>query len=129
MRLLVDTQCWLWMTAAPERFCESTRQLITKPSTQLFLSAASAWELAIKHALGKLRLPDPPAIYVADRLRRTRTAPLPVTVDHAVRVADLPHHHRDPFDRLLVAQAQLERLPIVTADRQLTAYDVEIIDA
>jgi PIN domain nuclease of toxin-antitoxin system len=129
MKLLLDTQCWLWMTAAPERFRDATRALLLDPGTDLFLSAASAWELAIKHALGKLPLPEQPDRYVVDRLRRTRTSPLAITVAHAVHVAALPPLHRDPFDRMLVAQAQLERLPIVTADRQLAAYDVETIEA
>lgn len=129
MRLLVDTQCFLWMTAAPARFRAPVRQLLSARSTTLYLSAASAWELAIKHALGKLRLPDVPSAYVEDRVKRTRTTPLPITLGHALRVADLPPHHRDPFDRLLIAQAQIERLAILTADRQMAAYDVEIVEA
>jgi PIN domain nuclease of toxin-antitoxin system len=129
MRMLVDTQCFLWMTAAPRRFRESTRQLLQSPGTVLYLSAASGWEIAIKYGLGKLSLPETPAAYVADRARRTRTTPLSVTLAHALRVADLPAHHRDPFDRLLVAQAQLETLALLTADRQLAAYDVEIVEA
>ena len=95
----------------------------------LYLSAASAWELAIKHGLGKLSLPDAPEAYVMDRVTRTKTTPLPITLSHALRVADLPAHHRDPFDRLLVAHAQIEKLAILTADRQLAAYDVEIVEA
>lgn len=129
MRLLLDTQCFLWMTASPARFRPPVRQLLSARSTTLYLSAASAWELAIKHALGKLRLPDVPSAYVEDRVKRTRTTPLPITLGHGLRVADLPPHHRDPFDRLLIAQAQIERLAILTADRQLAAYDVEIVEA
>ena len=127
MRLLVDTQCFLWMTAAPRRFGAPTRRLLLSQTTTLFFSAASAWEIAIKHGLGKLALPEQPSEYVKDRLRRTRTTPLPISVEHAWRVAELPPHHRDPFDRLLIAQAQLERLPVLTADRQFAAYDVEIV--
>jgi PIN domain nuclease of toxin-antitoxin system len=129
MRLLVDTQCFLWMTAAPKRFGPSTRRLLQSQTTTLFFSAASAWEIAIKHGLGKLALPEAPSAYVEDRLRRTRTTALPVSVAHALRVAELPPLHRDPFDRLLVAQAQLERLSVLTADPQLAAYDVEIVEA
>lgn len=127
MRLLVDTQCFLWMTSAPSRFSEVTRRLLLSQTTTLFFSAGSAWEIAIKHGLGKLALPQQPSQYVEDRLRRTRTTPLPISVAHALRVAELPPHHRDPFDRLLIAQAQLERLPVLTADRQFAAYDVEIV--
>jgi PIN domain nuclease of toxin-antitoxin system len=129
MRLLVDTQCFLWMAAAPRRFRSATRQLLQARGTVLYLSAASAWELAIKHGLGKLQLPDTPAVYVEDRVKRTRTTPLPIALAHALRVADLPAHHRDPFDRLLVAQAQVEKLAILTADLRLAAYDVEIVEA
>jgi len=129
MRLLVDTQCFLWMTAAPSRFRETTRQLLRARTTTLYFSAASAWELAIKHALGKLSLPDTPAAYVEDRLRRTRVTPLPIAMPHALHVGGLPALHRDPFDRMLVAQAQIEKLAILTSDRQLAAYDVDIVDA
>lgn len=129
MRLLVDTQCFLWMTAAPGRFRASTRQLLQSRATTLYFSAASAWELAIKCGLGKLQLPEAPAAYVEARLKLTRTTPLPLALAHALRVADLPAHHRDPFDRLLVAQAQIEKLAILTADRQLSSYDIEIVEA
>lgn len=125
--MLVDTQCFLWMTSAPGRFSTVTRRLLQSQTTTLFFSAASAWEIAIKHGLGKLALPGQPSEYVEDRLRRTRTTPLPISVAHGLRVAELPPHHRDPFDRLLIAQAQLERLPVLTADRQFAAYDVEIV--
>jgi len=129
MKLIVDTQCWLWMNAAPDRLRPSTRALLERATTQPLLSAASAWEIAIKTALGKLQLPDSPSEYVRERLRRTRTVPLPITHEHALGVADLPPLHRDPFDRLLVSQALIEGLPILTADSQLTAYDIDTIDA
>jgi PIN domain nuclease of toxin-antitoxin system len=128
MRLLVDTQCWLWMTAAPERFAPSIRAEIENPDTELFLSAASAWEIAVKHALGKLQLPTTPSDYVTTRLASVRARPLPISIDHALRAAELPPRHRDPFDRLLVAQAQIERLAILTADRSFSFYDVEVIN-
>ena len=115
------------MNAAPERLSPSARHLVQTGSTDLLLSAASAWEIAIKYALGKLRLPARPSDYVPSRLQQTRTAALPITHDHALRSGELPPHHRDPFDRLLIAQAQVERLPFLTADRHLAAYDVEVI--
>jgi PIN domain nuclease of toxin-antitoxin system len=117
------------MTAAPERFSPAALRRIENADTALYLSAASAWEIAVKYALGKLRLPERPAEYVAMYLRQTRTTPLPISVDHGAHVADLPPHHRDPFDRLLIAQAMLERLPILTADPQIGKYDVDVIDA
>ncbi len=129
MRLLLDTGCWLWMQAAPERFSPDRLALLESPQTELFLSAASSWEIAIKYALGRLPLPEPPAIYVPDRMTSSGVAALPVEHAHALRVAELPPHHRDPFDRLLVAQAQLEKLPLLTADPLLAQYEVEILPA
>ena len=128
-RILLDTRCWLWMTASPERFSARARHHLEAADAELYLSAASAWEIAVKHGLGKLKLPVRPADYVARYLRETRTMSLPISTDHGAYVADLPLHHRDPFDRLLIAQAMLERLPILTADGQFRRYDVEVIDA
>ena len=129
MRILLDTQCWLWMAASPEKLSPHARALVRTTEHELYLSAASAWEIAIKHALGKLRLPQPPERYVPARSETLRTLPLPIDESHALRVAVLPSHHRDPFDRLLVAQAQIEDLPILTADPVFGRYDVEVIAA
>jgi len=129
MRWLLDTQCWLWMTSAPERFDVEVRRHLEDSHVTLFFSAACAWEIAIKYQLGKLELPEPPALYVPGRLRQTRVTPLAVTHEHALRAGELPAHHRDPFDRLLLAQAQLEQLPLLTADETLAKYDVEIVRA
>jgi PIN domain nuclease of toxin-antitoxin system len=129
VRALLDTQVWLWMLAAPERLSDSTRALVVAADNELLFSAASAWEIAIKHALGKLRLPEAPEAYVLRLMTRTGVTPLPVYHRHALHVATLPPRHRDPFDRLLVAQAQLENLPILTADRSFELYDVETIRA
>lgn len=126
MRILLDTQCWLWLQASPERLSPGAYALVADLSNELFFSAASAWEIAIKHALGKLRLPCPPSEYVQKRMETSGVRALPVSIAHALRVSELPPHHRDPFDRLLVAQAQLEKLSILTADRQLSLYDVTI---
>ena len=127
MRILVDTQCWLWMAASPEKLSADARSLVETMEHELFFSAASAWEIAIKHAIGKLPLPEPPVRYVPTRLEALRTIPLPIEHSHALRVAALPPHHRDPFDRLLVAQAQLEDLQILTADSVFESYDVSVI--
>jgi PIN domain nuclease of toxin-antitoxin system len=117
------------MAAAPERLSARARSLVASTEHELFLSAASAWEIAIKHALGKLTLPEPPQKYVPARLDALRTSSLPIDHDHALRVAALPPHHRDPFDRMLVAQAQLENLPLLTADPIFGRYDVTVIAA
>jgi PIN domain nuclease of toxin-antitoxin system len=125
--LLLDTHCWLWMQAEPERFSAKARRLVESRTNDLLFSAASSWEIAIKYALGRLPLPSPPSDYVPDRIASSGVIPLPVHHAHAAGVAELPPHHRDPFDRLLIAQALLEGVPILTADRQFQPYDVEVI--
>lgn len=129
MRILLDTQCWLWMALSPDRFSTGARALVEARENLLYLSAASAWEIAIKHGLGKLRLPDPPVIYVPAQIAALGVQPLPIEYQHALHVATLPPHHRDPFDRLLVAQAQLDDLAILTADPLIAAYDVTTVAA
>ena len=127
MKLLLDTNAWLFLTSAPERLSPAARSAIADAETELFLSAASTWEMAIKAALGRLRLPEPVMTYQSARMARHRVKPLAVQHTHAARVADLPPHHRDPFDRLLVAQAELEGLKLVTSDRALEAYGVPLL--
>ena len=129
MRILLDTHCWLWMQVDPDRFSNASRRIIEDPDNELLLSAASSWEIAIKYRLGKLPLPEPPGAYVPARMQTSGTMPLPVTQDHALHVAQLPSHHRDPFDRLLVSQALLERLVLLTADPQFEPYDAELFRA
>ena len=127
MKILLDTHCWLWMVAASHRFDEATRELLLDEDNDLLLSAASSWEIAIKHALGKLPLPAPPAEYVPSRMIATGVAGLAVEHRHALHVSELPPHHRDPFDHLLIAQAQLDELTLLTADSRLEAYDVDLL--
>lgn len=127
MRLLLDTHCWLRLQTAPGRLPPDLLETLAAPSSRRYLSAASAWEIALKHALGKLPLPDPPAIYVPDRMRLSGFEGLAVTHAHALAVAVLPPHHRDPFDRILVAQARGEGLTLVTADAALEPYDVPMV--
>ncbi len=97
--------------------------------TDLYLSAASAWEIAIKHAIGKLRLPEPPAEYVPRRMESMRVAALSIDHGHTLSVAGLPPHHRDPFDRMLIAQAIAEQLVLVTSDPVFGSYDVTTFPA
>ena len=126
-RTIIDTECWLWWHLSPERLGSRALALFEERRAPLLLSAASSWEIAIKAELGKLRLPAPPDRFVPQQLAEDDIDGLPITHAHVLRVASLPAHHSDPFDRLLVAQAVLERCSLLTADPQLTAYDVEII--
>lgn len=103
--------------------------MLADPANVLLLSAASTWEIAIKYALGRLPLPATPARYVPEQMRLQGVTGLPVEHAHALHVATLPRHHADPFDRLLVAQAQLLGIPVVTVDAEFESYDIDVIRA
>lgn len=127
MKLLLDTHCWLWLVAEPEKLRRDIVEMVIAESNEVYVSAVTAWEIAIKHALGKLSLPAAPTEYVPQRMSMLGHLPLPIEQRHALHVGDLPLHHRDPFDRMLVAQAQIEGMHLVTADRLVAAYDVPIL--
>ena len=128
MRILLDTHCWLWWISEPERLQERARNQIADSHNTILLSAVSSWEIAIKYALGRLPLPEPPEDFVPRRLSQDAILGLPIEHIHALRVAALPDHHRDPFDRLLIAQAEVEGIPVMTVDPQFRLYDqIEII--
>lgn len=129
MTFLLDTHVFLWLLSRPERIRPDLLEQLRDGGTTLMLSAASSWEISIKWALGRLPLPEPPEGYVPDRIRRLGIVGLAVSHAHALRTSTLPPLHRDPFDRLLVAQAQLDELTIVTVDRAFEAYDVRTVDA
>lgn len=128
MRVLLDTHAFLWWASARgARLSERARELLSDGATDASLSIASVWEIAIKVGAGRMVLPDAPERYVPDRLRRYGFDLIPFEVSHAIRAGALPPVHRDPFDRMLVAQAQIEDLPILTADPAISRYDVETI--
>jgi len=129
VRVLIDTQCWLWMHLSPERFSTRTRRLVSRLDTDIVLSTVSVWEIAIKSALGKLRLPEPAEAWVPARMTLSVVTPLPVDVAHALRVGTLPPHHRDPFDRMLISQSLVEGLPVLTSDPVFSRYGVKVIAA
>jgi PIN domain nuclease of toxin-antitoxin system len=123
VRILLDTRIFLWLSTEPERLGNQLAT-IEDPRTELVVSAASSWEIAIKYGLGRLPLPAPPERYVPERIRALAAEGLPIAHNHALAVAGLPQLHRDPFDRLLVAQATLLDLSIMTADAAITQYPV-----
>ena len=127
MRVLLDTHAFLWWITDDARLPASARGIIADRDAEIFWSAASSWEVAIKYGNQRLPLPGPPERFLAEQLARNRVLSLPVTNAHAWRVAELPRHHRDPFDRLLIAQAQIEKLPILSLDRAFRSYDVGIV--
>jgi PIN domain nuclease of toxin-antitoxin system len=126
VKLLLDTQVFLWLQTERKRLGEHLA-LLEDRRTERLLSAASSWEIAIKHALGRLPLPEPPQRYVPSRMRAVGAIALPVEHSHALAVADLRPLHRDPFNRLLVAQAKALHVPILTTDRTLANYPVQTL--
>lgn len=127
MRLLLDTHAWLWMISDPDRLSSDTVTILEDRANDLYLSVAAIWEIGIKHAAGRLRYSGKPAVQVPLHVQRSGVIVLPIAMEHALAAAALPNHHRDPFDRLMVAQARSEELTILSADRQLAAYEVELL--
>jgi PIN domain nuclease of toxin-antitoxin system len=122
--LLLDTEVLIWWDTNDKRLGQKARASI-QDADDVFVSAASAWEISIKSALGKLQAARQPSEAVADAGFQS----LPVTFEHAEAVLELPAHHRDPFDRLIVAAARIESLTVVSSDSQFRLYDVPLIDA
>jgi PIN domain nuclease of toxin-antitoxin system len=127
VRLLLDTHVWLWLVADEDRFTAEARGILGDPESQLYLSVVAVWEIAIKHAAGKLRYAGQPAVQVPLHITRSGVLPLGISVDHALAAAALPMHHRDPFDRMMIAQAQAEELTVATVDARFGAYDVPLL--
>ena len=126
MRYLLDTHVLLWWIGDDPKLRAETRKTVTDPDHEIVVSAASIWEAAIKRAVGKLRFETP---ILLDTLRRGGLRVLPITAEHALAAGDLPRHHEDPFDRMLVAQAMAEGLTLITRDATLRAYQVATIQA
>lgn len=126
MKLLLDTHVVLWMLGEPERLCEQARNAIADPDNLVFVSAASVWEMAIKQQIGKLKLPGPVHSWLRAELADRDVQTLPIDFDAAAAVANLPMHHRDPFDRVIIAQAG-RSLTVVTHDKRFGEYAVDVI--
>jgi len=124
VNLLLDTHTLLWWLADDVRLSAKARKLISDPANQVAISAVSGWEISIKHALGKLEV-DP--VRVLDEVQNNGFMQLNVSFKHGLAAGVLPSHHRDPFDRMLIAQAQCERLKLVSIDGVFSDYDVEVI--
>jgi PIN domain nuclease of toxin-antitoxin system len=125
VRLLLDTHVLLWALGDPDKLDASVRSVIEDAESHVVYSAASTWEIAIKAALRKLDMP----VDLRDQLVAARLEPLQITTEHSLEAGALPRHHGDPFDRMLIAQAQLEQLTIVTRDPRFALYDVDVLAA
>lgn len=122
MRLLLDTHALLWALLDPDRIPEATLDIVRDPSTELLVSAATAWEIGTKYRLGKLDDARAVVLGYRDHLTRLRATELPISGHHALTAGTLTWEHRDPFDRVIVAQAMTESVPVVTADRALAGF-------
>ncbi len=127
MKFLLDTHTFLWWNLDDGQLTNQVRELIADMQNEIYLSAVSAWEIAIKAARGRLILPENPSDYVSNRMNLFSFQSLPIHISHALHVYNLPSHHADPFDRLLIAQSQLESLPLLSADKNIALYDVDLI--
>lgn len=127
MKLLLDTHAFLWWIIDAPQLSQRAREIIGDAENTLFLSAASGWEIAIKAGLGKLSLPADMTSFILSQMHINAITSLPILLSHALHVHTLPDLHRDPFDRMLIAQAQLESLPVITIDPKFTPYQVEVI--
>jgi len=125
LRLLLDTNALLWAISDPGKLRRESIEAIEDPANIVAVSPAASWEIEIKRATGKLRTPDD----LAEELERAGFATLPITIEHGIAAGRLPLHHRDPFDRLMIAQAQLEGLTIVTNDEKIARYQVAVLPA
>lgn len=129
MKLLLDTQVLLWAVSEPEQLAVAARDGLEDGTNDIFVSVVSAWEIAIKQSLGRLELAKPAEQWLREVLRRTGFELAEVGLAAALRVRALPWHHRDPFDRLLVAQAAEDGYTIVTRDSALDAYGIAVLEA
>lgn len=127
MRALLDTHVFIWWLTDDPHVPRHIRNVITDANNELYFSAASCWEIAIKAHLGKIKLPDKPDAFISEQLALNSILSLPVQCSHALHVFNLPAHHRDPFDRILVSQAQLEDMPIITSDPMIALYEVKVV--
>jgi len=127
MRILLDTHTFLWFVNGDPRLSANARRLIEDDTSQLLFSAASAWEIVVKATKHPTWLTEPAHRFIPKNLRQINARVLPVRLRHTLRASRLPRLHPDPFDRLLVAQAQVEHLPLLTDDRQIREYDVKAV--
>jgi PIN domain nuclease of toxin-antitoxin system len=125
VRILLDTHVFLWWISRDHQLSSDASELMADIENELFLSPASVWEIVIKAQAGRLPLPTPIARFITEEMTENAIDALPIAISHALAVAELPPLHKDPFDRMIIAQAQCEKLPILTADPMIRQYDVE----
>ena len=127
MKALLDTHTFLWWVTNDPLLSAKVEGILRDRGNQIFVSAATGWEIAIKSQIGKLNFPTPPEPFMLQQLALNSFVTLPIRLEHGLRVYHLPFYHRDPFDRILIAQSQLEGMPILTTDSKIAQYGVDVI--
>lgn len=127
MKYLLDTHIFLWWVLNHPKLSKNAGEVISNPLNEIFLSAASTWEMMIKSSIGKLSLPNPPEIFVKNQMIQEQMKLLNITVEHTFALAGLPMFHKDPFDRMLIAQAISEEMILITDDELIQMYSVKIL--
>ena len=128
MRILLDTHAFLWSVMDDSKLSDRARSIFLDADNELLISAVIGFEIAIKYTLGKLELAEPPRDFIENRIRNNALTQLPISLSHTYRLSHLPLHHRDPFDRMLIAQCQIEDLTLVTHDTKLSLYDIPLLE-
>lgn len=127
MKILIDTHAFLWWVADDPQLSLKAKEIISNPDNEIYFSVVSAWEITIKVGTGKLSLSEPPEIYIPSRIASNQFEILPVQMTHILRINSLPNSHKDPFDRLLIAQSLVEDLLLMTLDSAIIQYPVTTI--
>ena len=127
MRALLDTNSFIWFISGSDRLSVNARNLIADIKNDLFLSVASLWEIAIKTSIGRLELLRPFDQLIPSQLEENAINILPIELNHLSQIIELPFHHRDPFDRLIIAQGMIEELPVISSDASFRMYPIEVI--
>jgi len=127
MKILLDTHAFLWLVMDDPMLSDTAKKLFLDAENEILLSAVTGFEISVKFSIGKLELSEPPDKFIQNRVVKNDLNVLPITLPHTLKLADLPFHHRDPFDRLLVAQAIIENVPILTRDPLFSEYDCQVI--
>lgn len=127
MKALLDTHTFLWWITEDPKLSSRVRRIISNIENEIVISAVSGWEMVIKAQIGRLKFPEDPVRFIQSQIQLNAFISLPIEMKHVFQVFILPDYHKDPFDRLLIAQAQVEGLPILTADSQISRYFLEVI--
>lgn len=125
MKVLLDTCAFIWLVTDDPKLSGLAKEIFLDEGNEILLSAVTGFEIAVKYSLGKLQLAEPPGEFVTNRMNANALTELPVSMSHALALQNMPLHHKDPFDRLLVAQAIVNQIPLLSADQQLSAYAIK----